>query len=222
MSFINLVKLRIISFSTIHTVTGSSPRSTSGSIALISLTFILIGKLIKINITLSHNRLGIRIIHTTVNDHLIHTTELFVLLIHNRTGAKHLIATNHICRSAIRNRGLGNILIRSNFHRKLNLLHILRIDTRVSLSKKRLVGILIANLVRLVLVIKGKNTVLAYLRTNSALIIKYTLATSTNNNLRSCITGTIHINTVRSNNTIIYRIDNLIRGTLEAYTTETK
>lgn len=221
---VNLVQLGIIGSSAINTISSSSPRSTRRSITFVGRAFILVGELIKINVTFSHNRLGIRIVHTTVDNHLIHTTELIILLIHDRASAKHLITrpTNNFSGSTIRNCGLGHIFVRSNLHRKLNLLHILRIDTRVPLSNKRLIGILIANLVRLRLVVKGENTVLAYLSTHGALIIKYILATGTNNNLRSCITGTIHINTVRSNNTVIHRIGNLIRGTLETNTAETE
>lgn len=219
---VNLVQLGIISSGTIYTITSSSPRSTRSSIAFMCRTFVLIGELIKINITLGNNRLGIRIIHTTVNDHLIHTTELFILFIHNRPGTKHLITPNHICWSAIRNRSLGNIFIRSNLHCELTLLHILRLDARILLPDKWLVNIPITHFIRLLLIIKGKNTILAYRSTNRALIVQNIFATSENNYLWSSISCAVHINTVRSNNAIIDGINHLIRGTLETNTAETQ
>lgn len=86
MGLINLIKLGIIRLSTIHTITSSGPSSTGSSIAFVSGTFILVGELVQIDIAFRINGLGIRIIHISVNNHLIHAFELFVLLVHNRAG----------------------------------------------------------------------------------------------------------------------------------------
>lgn len=86
MGLINLIKLGVISLGTINTIAGGSPSSTGGSITLVSRTFILVRKLIQIDVTFRINGLGVRIIHISVNNHLVHALKLFVLLVHNRAG----------------------------------------------------------------------------------------------------------------------------------------
>ena len=224
MSLINLIQLSIVGSSTINTISGSGPRGTGSGVTFMGRAFILIRKLIKIDITFGNNRLGIRVVHTAINDHFIHATKLIVLLVHNRARTKHLVTylTNNFSRPAIRNRRLGNLFIRSNLNRKLNLLDILRLNARKLLANKSLLHILIANTVRLSLTIERKDTILTYRSTYRALIGLYTFTTGTHHNLRGGIAGPIHINTIWSNNTIVSSINDLIRRTLETNTAETE
>lgn len=121
MSLINIVKLSIISLSTINTITSSSPRSTGSSVTFIRLTFILVGYLIKINITFCLNSLCIRIIHLTVNNHLVQAVILLILLISNETGAK--LSLYLATRNTIRSSRLGILVISSNSNVHQNLLN---------------------------------------------------------------------------------------------------
>lgn len=217
MSLINLIKLSIISFSTIHTVTGSSPRSTGSGIAFILLTFILVGYLIKINITFSLNGLCIRIIHLTVNNHLIKAIILLILLVGNKTGAK--LSLYLVARNTIRSSRLRILVISSNSNVHQNLLNGSGISTSV-IRNIRFKLICITIRIRVRLAIKRNDFITFAL--NSWHIDRKTRS-STSRYINSKLGRPINRskNTVRSNLSVTCYKKGLI-STLETNTTEPK
>lgn len=218
---INLLKLSIISLSTIHASTNSSPRGGSSSITFISFTLIFIRKLVEIDITFSINGLGSRIIHTTINNHLIHTTKLIILLVQNGSGTKSAI-TNNSSRTTIGNICLCNILQTSNLKRKLSLLRIRSIGTRIIIPNKGTIAIQTLNLISTSLIIKRQKTGLANRsRTSTLQINKHTMSGNNLNTTRS-ITTFVHKHTIRRNSAVISNTNNLISITLETNTSKAK
>lgn len=86
MGLVNLIKLGIVSLGAVHTIAGGSPSGTGSCVTFMSRTFILVRELVQINITFRIDGLSIRIIHVSINNHLIHAFKLLILLVHNRTG----------------------------------------------------------------------------------------------------------------------------------------
>lgn len=134
MGLINLIKLSVISLGTIHTITSSSPGSAGGGVAFMSRTFILVGKLVQVNITLGNNRTGLGVVHATVNNHPISRLQGVIFLVQNRAGTNHLGAVSH--GSAIRHSSLCTFLHSDKTHSTHYILNILRIspwgDTSIS------------------------------------------------------------------------------------------
>lgn len=221
MGEVNFLKLSIISLSTIHARTSSSPRGRRSSISFVSITFILIWELIEINVTFSINGLSGRIIHATINDHLIHTTHLFVLLIQNRSSTKSTISNNSI-RTTISNICLCGILQTFNPKRKLALLYIRSISTREIISNKRLIAILTLNIICSSLVIKCQKTRLTNRGTTGAPQIHIPTMSCNNLNTTRSIATFVHKDTIRGDHTIIGNTGNLISLTLETNASETK
>lgn len=221
MSQINLLQLSVISLSAIHTGASSSPRSRRRRITFMRLSFIFIRKLVKINITLSINGLSSRIIHATIDNHLIHTAQLIILLVHNRPSTKSTI-TNNSSGATISNICLGSILQTSNLKRKLGLLRIRSISTRIIISNKRAFAIYTLNFISTCLIIKRQKTRLTNRGRTSTMQINIHTMSSNNLNATRSITTFVHKNAIRRNSAIIGNTNNLISITLETNTSKTK
>lgn len=136
---VDLLELGIISLSAIHASTSCSPRGRSSGITFVGTAFILIWKLVKIDITFSINGLGSGIVHTTINNHLIHAVKLFILLIHNRSCTKNPVSELLTpFKNIIGYSSLGILIHRNRVNRKQK--RITRISIVSILSSGRRIG----------------------------------------------------------------------------------
>ena len=215
---INLVKLSIIGLSAINTSTGSCPRSTSRSVSFVGLALIFIGYLIKINVTFGINGLCGRIIHLTVNDHLIQPVVLLVLLVGNKAGAKR--STDSPTRNTIRSSRQRVLIIRINANFHQNGLNRIRIRTSI-LRQVGLSSISITIMYCLCRRIKRYNLIAITASKSGHINCKISRRTGLHINLKSRLTIDGSKHTILRNN-IVAGNQKLIIGALEPNAAEPK